>query len=103
MTDTELNQFLRMATSPPAMEGTKEVGGLVAKYSEVAAAVVPKLRIAGLSLFEIVKAIGLIGYFLAQHGDDIDAIVAAILALFKKTPPPAMRGAADVELPKVGE
>lgn len=90
MNDHRLEQFLKLSTeqamSPPETFGgvISDTGGMVAKYSEVAGAVVGKLRVAGLSLFDIARIVGLIGYFFKEHGDDIDAIVKAILALFGK-------------------
>lgn len=59
-----------------------EVGENVARISDIGRAVVGKMKLAGFSFAEILSVVFVIGKFIAEHGDDIEAIWKAILALF---------------------
>lgn len=74
---------LKACEGPPVMVGgvVSDVGSKTVMVTQMLNAVIGKLRIAGVSWGQILTVIGQIGFFIAEHGEDIEAIVQAILAL----------------------
>ena len=88
--DDQLEAAVALACQgPPASVGgtVSEAGERVAIVAQTMKAVVGKLKVAGLGWGQILSVIAQIGFFIAEHGDDIEAIVRAVLALFGKTTP----------------
>ena len=61
-----------------------DTAGRLTDVARIAKAVVGELRVKGLSLGDILSVLVMIGTFIAEHGDDIQAIVDKVLALFGK-------------------
>lgn len=84
MTEQEVIDAI-CAGPPPKMAGViGDTAGRLTDVARIAKAVVGELRVKGLSLGDILSVLVMIGTFIAEHGDDIQAIVDKVLALFGK-------------------
>lgn len=80
---TEEQMMDAICAGPPVtVQGLKEIGGKVVDVASVTKAVVGQLKVAGLGFGEILSVVVMIGMFIKEYGDDIEAIVKAVLALF---------------------
>lgn len=68
----------------PVAGPLSDFGKKVVKYNEIVRAVVGELKVRGFSLKEILLVVGMIGAFIAEHGEEISKIVEAIVAWFGK-------------------
>lgn len=84
--EQKLDAALELACTPPVKVGgpVSEVGKKIVEVATITRAVVGQLKFKGLSAGQILSVLVLIGTFIAEHGDDIQAIVSAVLTLFNK-------------------
>lgn len=83
---TENDMLDAVCAGPPVKFGgvLSEAGANTVKVGEIMRAVVGELKVKGLGVGQILSVVVLIGYFIKEHGDDIEAIVKAVLSLFGK-------------------
>lgn len=69
---------------PPVPVGGRVTDGAdkLVKVSEIAKAVVGKMKVGGFSFGEILSVLVALGTFIAEHGDDIEAVWQKVLDLF---------------------